>query len=116
MLAVLLPNCVRRECESGKSVEPKIISESDIEPVEYCELPKAYFAAALRWLVEAGRVALSDFLVYVVSLVDALEVTLYSVRVKSLPVLYDEVLPRADAVVLLTLSLEYKSELMVDVP
>lgn len=62
-----------------------------------------------------GFDVISDFLLKL-SPVDAPVVTLYSVFVKSLPVLYEEVVLRA-GVVLFKLSLEYASELVViDVP
>lgn len=44
-------------------MEPKIISESDIDPVEYCAVPNAYFAASVR---RAGAVSLEDAVVVVV--------------------------------------------------
>lgn len=45
---ILLPNCVRLDSESGRSLDPKIISESDIDPVEYFDVSKACFAALAR--------------------------------------------------------------------
>lgn len=90
-----------------------MISESDIEPDEYWALPKAYFAALVRWLAVTGFDDDSDRFESTSPDGITVDVELVSAFAESLPVVYELVYELVAEVVLFKVSLEYKSELVV---